>query len=161
MPCDQAKSVWSRSNSVFIFLTNCTHHFHSYILPKNPLKLVSWFQKYVQLKDAKSNGKRRHFLLCLALSLNQYFQLPSDFAWSHHITYVVLCPSFSLAISGILWCWQRLCHGNATKLVYFHLSSHNLMIFFQNFHSKFLTWKMPNLLTVLLINNVQSRNKFW
>ena len=40
---DQAKSVWSRSNSVFIFLTNYMHHFHSYILQKTPLKLVNWF----------------------------------------------------------------------------------------------------------------------
>ena len=61
MWCDQAKSVWSRSNSVFIFLTNCMHHFHSYILQKTPLKLVNWFQRYEQLKDAKNNRKQKTF----------------------------------------------------------------------------------------------------
>ena len=44
--CDQAKSVWSWSNSVFIFLNNHMHHFHSYILQKIQLKLVYWFQRY-------------------------------------------------------------------------------------------------------------------
>ena len=61
MWCDQAKSVWSRSNSVFTFLTNCLHHFHSYILQKTPLKLVNWFQRYEQLKDAKNNRKQKTF----------------------------------------------------------------------------------------------------
>ena len=63
--CDQAKSVWSWSNSVFIFLTNCMHHFHSYILQKNPLKLVNWFQRYEQLKDAKNNKKTKD-IFCFA-----------------------------------------------------------------------------------------------
>ena len=49
---DQAKSVWSRSNSISSFLFNCMHHFHSYILQKTPLKLVNWFQGYGQLNDA-------------------------------------------------------------------------------------------------------------
>ena len=83
MWCDQAKSVWSRSNSVFIFLTIRMHHFHSYILQKTPLKLVNWFQRYEQLKDATNNRKQNTF--CLVLSSNQYFRLPIDFAWSHHI----------------------------------------------------------------------------
>ena len=61
MWCDQAKSVWSLSNSVFIFLTNCMHHCHSYILQKTPLKLVNCFQRYEQLKDAKNNRKQKTF----------------------------------------------------------------------------------------------------
>ena len=32
----------------------------------------------------KTIGNKRHFLLCLALSNNQYFRVPTDFAWSHH-----------------------------------------------------------------------------
>ena len=63
MRCDQAKSVWSWSNSVSIFLTNCMHHFHSYILQKTPLKLVNWFQRYEQLKDAKNNRKQKFLAL--------------------------------------------------------------------------------------------------
>ena len=59
MWCDQAKSVWSRSNLVFIVLTNCMHHFYSYILQKTPLKLVNWFQRYEQLKDAKNSRKQK------------------------------------------------------------------------------------------------------
>ena len=59
--CDQAKSVWSRSYSVFIFLTNCMHHFHNYNLQKTPLKLVTWFQRYEQLKDVKNSRKQKTF----------------------------------------------------------------------------------------------------
>ena len=55
------KSVWSRSNSVFIFLTNCMHHFDSYILLKTPMKLVNWFQRYALLKDATNNRKQKTF----------------------------------------------------------------------------------------------------
>ena len=61
MWCDQAKSVWSRSNSVFIFLLYCMHHFYSYILQKSPLKLVNWSQRYDQLKDDKNNRKQKVF----------------------------------------------------------------------------------------------------
>ena len=57
--CDQAKSVWSRSNSVSIFLAICMHHFQGYILQKTPLRLVNWFQRYEQLKDAKNNRKQK------------------------------------------------------------------------------------------------------
>ena len=59
MWCDQAKSVWSRSNPVFISLTNCMHHFYSYILQKTPLKLDNWFQRYEQLKFAKNKRKQK------------------------------------------------------------------------------------------------------
>ena len=64
MWCDQAKTVWSRSNSVFIFLTNCLHHIYSYVLVKTPLKLVNWFQRYEQLKVAKNNRKQKN-IFCL------------------------------------------------------------------------------------------------
>ena len=87
MWCDQAKSVWSRSNSVFLFLTNCMHHFHSYILQKTPLKSVNCFQRYEQLKDAKNNGKQKTFsaLVWLYLKINI-----SDFRLIllDHITFV-------------------------------------------------------------------------
>ena len=71
--CDQAKSVWSRSNSVFIFLTNGMHHFHSYILQKTPLKLVNWFQRYEQFKDAKNNRKQKTFSALFGSILKSLF----------------------------------------------------------------------------------------
>ena len=37
------------------------HHFYTYILQKPPLKLVTWFQSYEQLKDAKNNMKQKKF----------------------------------------------------------------------------------------------------
>ena len=61
MWCDQAKSVWSLSNSVFIFLTNCMYLFHCYILQKTPLKLEIWFQRYEHVKKAKNNRKQKMF----------------------------------------------------------------------------------------------------
>ena len=73
MWCDQAKSVWSRLNSVVIFLTNCLHHFHSYILQKTPLKLVIWFQRYEQLKDAKNKGKQKTFSALFGSILKSIF----------------------------------------------------------------------------------------
>ena len=45
----------------------------------------------------KTVGNKRHFLLCLAQSWNQYFRLPTDFAWSHHKC--VLMPSTN-------WIWN-------------------------------------------------------
>ena len=73
MWCDQAKSVWSRSNSVFIFLNNCMHHFNSYILQKTPLKLVNWFQRYEQLKDAENNRKQKTFSALFGSTLQSTF----------------------------------------------------------------------------------------
>ena len=73
MWCDQAKSVWSRSNSVFIFLPYCMHHFQSYILQKTPLKLVNWFQRYEKLKDAKNNRKQHTFSALFASILKSIF----------------------------------------------------------------------------------------
>ena len=68
MRCDQAKGVWSRSNSIFIFLIDCILHLQSYLLLQTPLKLVHWFQRYGQLKGCKNNRKQRNYLLCLAIS---------------------------------------------------------------------------------------------
>ena len=73
MWCDQAKSVWSRSNSVFIFLINCLHHFYSYILQKTPLKLVNWFQRYEQLKVAKNNREQKTFSALFGSILKSIF----------------------------------------------------------------------------------------
>ena len=79
LSCDQAKSVWSRLklNSVSIFLTNCMHNFHSYILQKTPVKLVNWFQRYDQLKDAKNNRKQKTFSALFGSILKSVF-LTSD-----------------------------------------------------------------------------------
>ena len=71
--CDQAKSVWSRLNSVFSFLTNCMHHFFSYILQKTPLKLINSFQRYEQLKDAKNNRKQKKFSALFGSILESIF----------------------------------------------------------------------------------------
>ena len=87
MWCDQAKSVWSRSNSVFIFLTKCMHHFHTYILQKIPLKLVNWFQRYEQLKDAKNNRKQKTFSALFGSILKSIFPT-SRLILLDHITYV-------------------------------------------------------------------------
>ena len=80
---DQAKSVWSLSVSVFIFLTNCMHHFYSYILQKTPLKLVNWFQRYEHLKDAKNKRKQKTFSALFGSILKSIF-LTSD--WFCSIT---------------------------------------------------------------------------
>ena len=73
--CDQAKSAWSRSNSVFIFifLTNCMHHCDSYILRKTPLKLVNWFQRYEQFKNVKNNTKQKTFSALFGSILKSIF----------------------------------------------------------------------------------------
>ena len=68
MLCDQPKWVWSRSNSIFIFLIDCIDHLQSYLVQQTPLKLVNWFQKYWQLKGSKNNREQRNYLLRLAIS---------------------------------------------------------------------------------------------
>ena len=73
MWCDQAKTVWSRSNSVFIFQINCMHHFHNYILQKIPLKSVKWFQRFEHLKDAKNNRKQKTFSALFGSILKSIF----------------------------------------------------------------------------------------
>ena len=61
------------SLKVSIFLPNCMHYFHSYILQKTPLKLVNWFQRYEQLKDAKSNRKQKTFSALFGSILKSVF----------------------------------------------------------------------------------------
>ena len=94
--CDQAKSVWSWSNSVFTFLTNCLHHFHSYILQKTPLKLVNWFQRYEQLKDAKNNRKQKTFFALFGSILKSIYPtsgwfclITSHFLLQKELTWVI------------------------------------------------------------------------
>ena len=113
MWCDQAKSVWSRSNSLFSFLTTCLHHFYNYILQKTPLKLVSWFQRYEQLKDAKHNRKQKTFSSLFGSILKSIFPISDWFClitsqilvkyWQKLILMSVFCqfPSLSSSI-----CWQ-------------------------------------------------------
>ena len=97
MWCDQTKSVWSRSNSVLIFLTNCMHHFNSYIYQKTPLKLVNWFQRYEKLKDAKNNRKQKTFSALFGFILKSIFPT-SD--WFYLITsHMSMFPS--------LWTWHN------------------------------------------------------
>ena len=92
--CDQAKSVWSRWNSVFIFLTNCMHHFYNYILQKTPLKLVNWFQRYEQLKDPKNNRKQKAFSALFGSILKSIFSTSDWFCLitSHLIINVIGLP---------------------------------------------------------------------
>ena len=88
MGCDQAKSVCSHSNSIYIFLTNCMHHFHSYILQKIPLNLVNWFQRYEQVKNVKNNRKQKTVSALFDSILKSIFPT-SD--WFCLITSHILC----------------------------------------------------------------------
>ena len=49
------------------------HHFYGYILQKTPLKLVNWFQRYEQLKDAKNNMKQQAFSALFGSILKSIF----------------------------------------------------------------------------------------
>ena len=92
MWCDQAKSVWSRSNLVFFFLTNCLHHFHIFILQKTPLKLVNLFQRYEQLNNAKNNRKQKTFSALFGSILKSIFSTSDWFCLitSHMNSYYCL-----------------------------------------------------------------------
>ena len=81
MWCDQAKSVWSRSYSIFSFLLDCNKHLQNYILQKTPLKLNNQFKRYQQLKSLHNKRKQKEIL---------YFRLLTDFAWSHHINIIII-----------------------------------------------------------------------
>ena len=52
--------------------------FHSYILQKTPLKLVNWFVRYEQMKDAKNNRKQKTFSALFGSILKSIFPT-SDF----------------------------------------------------------------------------------
>ena len=138
---DQAKSVWSRSNSVFTFLTNCMQHFHSFILQKTPLKLVDWFQRYEQLKDAKNNRKQKKFSALFGCILKLIFPTSNWFCLiTSHLSFVKIwwgskCQN--------LWLWIILdCNVGFALIVsqYFKirilLTSHN----WQKWKSTFLTY---------------------
>ena len=87
-------SLKSVKFSFFFFLTNRMHHFHSYILQKTPLKLVNWFQRYEQLKDAKNNRKQKIFSALFDSILKSIF-LSSD--WFCLITSHMWCDLGKLA----------------------------------------------------------------
>ena len=55
------------------FPTNCMHNFYSYILQKTLLKLVDWFRRYEQLKDAKNNRKQKTFSVLFGSILKLIF----------------------------------------------------------------------------------------
>ena len=53
--------------------SNCIQHFYSYILLKTTLKLIEWFQRYDQLKDAKNNRKQKKFSALFGCILKSIF----------------------------------------------------------------------------------------
>ena len=98
---DQAKSVWSHSNAVFIFLTSCMHHFYSYILQKTSLKLVNWFQRYEQSKDVKNNRKQKTFSALLSSILKSIFPTSDWFcSITSHILYLKQWLQFHFDVFG-------------------------------------------------------------
>ena len=77
------------------------HHFHSYILKKTPLKLVNWFQRYDQLKDAKNNRKQKD-IFCfvwfyLKINISKFRLILLD-----HITNELSFPTQVCATLGII-----------------------------------------------------------
>ena len=103
MWCDQAKSVWSRSNSLFSFLTTCLHHSYSYILQKTPLKLVSFFQRYEQLKDAKNNRKQKTFSSLFGSILKSIFPTSDWFCLiTSHMWYLDLSNFIRLVCGRVV-----------------------------------------------------------
>ena len=85
MICGVIKQNQSEVDQIqfLIFLSNCMHHFNSYILQKTPLKLVNWFQRYEKLKDAKNNRKQETFVwLYLKINISDFRLILLD-----HITY--------------------------------------------------------------------------
>ena len=105
--CDQAKSVWSRSDFIFRFLFNCMLHFASYILQKNPLKLVNWFQRYDQLKDAKNNRKQKTFSALFSSILksifpsSDWFCLITSIIWGQYV--FTNFRNFHSVFNKIIW----------------------------------------------------------
>ena len=62
-------------------------YYLSFTLMKTPWRLGNWFSRYRIFNSCKDNRKERTYLLCLAISLNQYLQVQTHFAWSHHKCY--------------------------------------------------------------------------
>ena len=73
-----ATCKFSGGNHLSPYLSGYCSSFH---LVKIPLKLGNWILWYNILNGCKTNRKQRNYLLCLALSLNQYLQVPTHFAW--------------------------------------------------------------------------------
>ena len=130
MWCEQAKSVWSQSNSVFIFLTKCMHHSKCYILQKAPLKLANWFQRYEQLKNAKNNRKQKTFSALFGSILKSIFPTSDWFCFiTSHISDVINVLSFShlasqpqaLYLGQLLFKKQSILYF-LTSYIYFFLS---------------------------------------
>ena len=69
------------------------HHFHSYILQKTPLKLVNWFQRYEQLKDAKNNRKQKTFPVLFGSILKSIFPTSDWFCLITSHTYIEKKPN--------------------------------------------------------------------
>ena len=142
MWCDQAKSVWSRSNSIFIFLTNGMHHFHRYILQKTLLKLVNWFQRYEQFKDAKNKRKQKTFSALFGSILKSIF-LISD--W------------FCLITSHI---WIRGTSGQNWSCKFKHFWKHESLS--QRIYELPLLTNMFDISrNCILFTKVNSQNHFW
>ena len=148
MWCDQAKSVWSRPNSVFILLTNCMHHFHSYILQKTPLKLINWFQRYEQLKGVKNNRKQKTFSALFGSILKSIFL---TFDWFCLITSHML-PVVKL----LIYCGKQL----RNILMWFltlHLLSNHMSLLIQIWRTLEKLTKLFSLWNVMFIDvNVMS-----
>ena len=85
--CDQAKSVWSRTYSIFSFLLNL----QSYILQKSPLKLNNQFKIYQQLKSFQNIRKQKEILPLFGCILKSI--IISDFRLTllDHITHLFGC----------------------------------------------------------------------
>ena len=80
------------------FLTICMHHFHCYILQKIQLKLVNWFQRYEQLKDAKNRRKQKTFSALFGSILKSIF--PTSCLITPHILSITLVQGSSTLFDG-------------------------------------------------------------
>ena len=67
------KTVSALFGSILKSIFNCMRHFYSYIFQETPLKLVNWFQRYEQLKNAKNNRKQKTFSALFGSILKSIF----------------------------------------------------------------------------------------
>ena len=153
MWCDQAKSVWNWSNSVFILETNCMHHFYSYILQKTPLKLVNWFQRYEQLKDAKNNKKQKTFSALFGSILKSIFPTSDWFCLitSHISNSEHLCVSKWIENSIVM-----------PLYIYIYIYIYKRLIFFAWYMDIYVFWntnESPNVYEWILYKMVHFSSK--
>ena len=99
--CDQAKSVWSRSNSVFIFLSNWMHHFYSYIVQKNPLKFVQLVPKIWAVEGCQNKRKQKDIFCFVWL----YLKIFPTSDWFCLIISHFLVTRGMVSIWFDSWCW--------------------------------------------------------